>query len=517
MHNSPESLPENPATDARFTVEEAADHFWICDEGRRVVLFIRMPAGGYFCNAVFLRQPSPLEPEFPESYHSATAIGLQADIRWRWGEGWKPMERIPLKFAQAEAVIVFARHSSDGRNEQKIRLTVRRSGPGPTDYVVHVHSLLLGFLPAATAVEFLNFLPADAGNSWPGAKRFRETVHEYKAGQFERRPHSPLTVIEPYFWADRAAFRRAHVPEPPFEEVFDPALRERGAAAPFAVSHLYKPMAEGGVLYFAGEKVTPAVRVVRSSAPLILQTCDVWYDEHLCLESGVLQVDGRSLYEVEYELFRLPDEQAQKLTAQAKVVEYSAWVQDHPFAPFFCDQINAFSLPVAREHDGSTGLFFAYENPAHLLSWRRAVDLPERGAIVLNTLDPVEPPSGQYYQSVRYDLTAAQPWAEAFPLGFALHVARGETVEFSALLRTEGSAHAWLEMREAFWGKYQREDLPYFESQVVKTAEVHSACWMRAGDRLTARIPGSLSMIYLAIAGRGRAFFTELLVRRVLP
>ena len=515
MSTSSAANPQKTASGTSFTLEESVNHFWIRDGERRVLLFIRMPAGGFFCNAVFLQQPGSPAPEFPESYHSATAIGLQADIRWRWGPGWKPMERVATEMSASEAKIGLVRHSESGRNEQKITVTLRRSGNGPTDYVVRCHAVLLGDTPPGKGIEFLNFLPADAGNSWPAHKRFRATVHELTPGKFERRPHSPLTVIEPYYWPDESGFRRPQIAEPPFEEVFDPVLREKGAAAPFAVSHLYKPMAQGGVLFFAGEEVTPAVRVIKSNAPVVLHTCDVWYDEHLCLERGVIQPDGRFLYEVDYELFCLPKAESQRLTAEATTVEFSSWTSAHDFAPFFCNQVNTFEVPAAREYDGSTGLFFAYENPTHLVSWVRKTDLPARGAIVLNTLQPIEPPSGQFYQSVRYALTGARPWVEAFPLGFALHVARGATVEFSALIRVEGPVEAWLEMREAFWGKYQCEHRDDFEPQVVKTAVVTSAGWVRVKGNLTAEIPGSLTMVYLELLGAGRAWFTELSVREM--
>ena len=497
-----------------FTAEEHDGHFWIRDGERRVLLFVRMPAGGYYCNAVFLQQPDDPAPEFPESYHSATAIGLQADIRWRWGANWQPMERTRLEFGATDAVVVFKRLSVDGRDEQRIELTLHRTGNRPTDYVVRCRTRLLARAAPDQSIEFLNFLPANAGNSWPGAKRFRATVHEQAPGQHERRPHSPLTVIEPYYWPDATGFRRPQVPEPAFREVFNPALRDRGVKAPFAVSHLYKPMAPAGVLFFEGEEVAPAVRIVSASAPVVLHTCDVWYDEHVCLERGVPQPDGRQLYEAEYELFRLAPVDAARVSSRAAPVKFSAWTRDHDFAPFFCGRPNHFDQPASREHDGSTGLFFAYENPTHLVSWRRETDLPARGAIELNTVDPVEPPSGQYYQSVRYDLEATPPWVEAFPLGFSLHVARGETIEFSALVRAEGPVEAWLEMREAFWGKFQQENRGQFEPQTVKTAVV-TGSWTRVTAQLTACIPGSLAMIFLAMRGRGRAAFTELEVRRL--
>lgn len=511
---SPGSNPNELANGAGFTVEEAADHFWIRDGARRVLLFVRMPAGGFFCNAVFLRQPGSPPPEFPESYHSATAIGLQADIRWRWGADWQPMERAALELGTSAARIAFTRRSASGRNEQKITLTLRRTGGDPTDYVVHCHSVLIGDTPAGKGIEFLNFLPADAGNSWPGLKRFRSTVHEWDPGHFERRPHSPLTVIEPYYWPDENGFRRPQVAEPPFKAVFDPALRQLGGDAPFAVAHLYKPLGQGGRLFFAGEEVTPAVRVIHSNAPVVLETCDVWYDEHLCLERGTLEPDGRFRYEVEYELFGLTPDESCRLTAAATTVEFSRWAKAHEFAAFFCNRVNHFAIPATREYDGSTGLFFAYGDPAHLVSWQRQTDLPGRGAIVLNTIQPIEPPSGQYYQSVRYELGGVAPWIEAFPLGFSLHVARGETVEFSALIKLEGEAEAWLEMREAFWGKIQREHQGDSALQVARAGPVISREWTRVTGRMTAHIPGSLSMIFLAMRGRGRASYAELEVRQ---
>jgi hypothetical protein len=506
--NPPSSIPA-----VSFSVEEGDGHFWICDAGRRVVLFIRMPAGSYYCNAVFLRQPDDPAPEFPESYHSATAIGLQADIRWRWGRDWQPMKREKLELGEETATVAFSRRTADGRNEQSIDLVLRRTGTGPTDYALRCHARLLADAIPGQSIEFLNFLPANAGNSWEDRKRFRSTVHEYAPGHYERRPHSQLTVIEPYYWPDATGFRRPQVTEPAFAEVYNPSLRAHSVQAPFATSHLFKPMAPAGVLFFSGEEVTPTVRIIRANTPVVLHTCDVWYDEHVCLERGVTQSDGRQLYEAEYELFGLPAEESARLTAQARLVDFSSWVQAHEFAAFHSDRPNHFDRPAAREYDGATGLFFAYENPAHLLSWRRQTDLPNRGALELNTVDPVEPPSGQYYQSVRYDLAGERSWAEAFPLGFSLHIARGETVEFSARVRTEGAAEAWLEMREAFWGKVQRESLGQSEPQIVRTEVVASAQWTQVPARLTARIPGSLSMIFLSMRGRGRAAFTELEVR----
>jgi hypothetical protein len=497
-----------------FSVEEGEGHFWIRAGDRRVVLFVRMPAGGFFCNAVFLQQPGEAAPEFPESYHSATAIGLQADIRWRWGGNWQPMERTKLEFLGEKARVVFMRRSHDGRDEQRIELTLQRSGAGATDYVLRCHTRLLARTAPGQTIEFLNFLPANAGNSWPEHKRFRATVHEYAPGQFERRPHSPLTVIERHYWPDATSFRRPDVPEPAFGDVFDPAKRALGRKAPYAISHLYKSVSPAGVLFFSGEEVTPAVRIVRASAPVVLHTCDVWYDEHICLETGVPQSDGRQLYEAEYELFRLSAADVQRIEARAETVKFSTWAGDHEFAPFFCDRPNRFNQPISREYDGATGVFFAYENPAHLVSWRRRTDLPDRGAIEINTVAPIEPPSGQYYQSVRYDLGEPLPWAEVFPLGFSLHLARGETAEFSALVRVEGSAEAWIEMREAFWGKFRHEHVAQAESQISKTDSVTTPGWTRVRARITARIPGSLSMIFLAMRGRGRAAFTELEIKR---
>ncbi|WP_438479362.1 hypothetical protein [Oleiharenicola lentus] len=498
-----------------FSVEEATDHFWICDGARRVLLLIRMPQGGFYCNAVFLRQPDSAEPSFPESYHSATAIGLQADIRWRWGSGWLPMDRVALNLTAKNAEIGFERRSKEGRNLQQITLTLSRTGNGPADYRVNVRSKLLADTPAEQSIEFLNYLPADAGNSWPDKKRFDATIHETPTGEFERRPHSQLSVIEPYYWPDAQGFRRPEVKEPAYAEVFDPALRRLGAASPYAVSHLHKPFPVGGMMFFSGEKITPAVRVLAANTPVVLHTCDVWYDEHLCLERGVPQLDGRFLYEVTYELFCLPATEAEKIASEAVEVTLSEWVTANDFAPFFTDRVNFFNAPIARERDGSSGLFFAYENPRHLVSWQRATDLADRGAIVLNTLDPIEPPSGQYYQSVRYSLSANPPWAETFPLGFSLHLDRGKAVEFSALIRVEGEVEAWLELREAFWGKLQRENGADFDRQVEKTDLVNADKWTRVSGRLTAKIPGSLSMIFLAMSGRGRASFAELSVRRV--
>lgn len=515
MNDPSTAALRNPSLARGFSLEEAGDHFWICDHGRRVLLFIRMPAGGFFCNALFLRQPGSPPPEFPESYHSATAIGLQADIRWRWGPDWRPMEPAALELDAEKAYVVFTRHSATGRNEQKIKLTLQRNGTGPADYVLRCQTRLLGDTGKERSIEFLNFLPADAGNSWPEQKRFRATVHETEPGKYERRPHSQLTVLERHYWPDGNGFRQPQVAEPPFEEVFDPGLRKLGVAAPYAVSHLYKPFAPGGVLFFTGEEITPAVRVISSNTPVVLHTCDVWYDEHLCLEQGVLQADGRFLYEAEYEIFRLPPTEAGRLTAAATDALASEWTVAHEFAPFFCNRVNTFAAPARREYDGSTGLFFAYEDPTHLVSWQRQCGLPGRGAIVLNTRQPVEPPSGQYYQSVRYGLTGPRPWVETFPLGFLLHLARGTTVEFSALIRTEGEVEAWLEVREAFWGKVHRENGPEVRRQTDRTPPVNSAEWMRVEGKLTAEIPGSLSQIFLEMTGTGRAWFAELTVRQL--
>ena len=498
-----------------FTVEEATDHFWICDGGRRVVLFIRMPQGGFYCNAVFLHQPDAPSPEFPESYHSAKAIGVQADIRWRWGGSWQAMERSRLSFSNDQVEIGFERRSAEGRNQQDIALTLRRRGDGPTDYVLNCRSRLLADTSQGQSIEFLNYLPADAGNSWADKKRFRATIDERVPGGFERRPHSQLTVIEPYYWPDATGFRRTHVAEPAHADVFNATQRVHGAKSPYAVSHLYKPFPAGGLMFFEGEAVAPAVRVLRANAPVVLHTCDVWYDEHFCLEHGVAQTDGRFLYEAVYELFALPQAEAARIGREAVDVLFSAWTTAHEFAPFYTDRLNTFSKPAARDYNGATGLFFAYENPAHLVSWQRQTDLADRGAIVLNTISPVEPPSGQYYQSARYSLAGATPWVETFPLGFSLHLERGSSVGFSALIRIEGDVQAWVELREAYWGKFQQENRAGFDVHVAKSSIASSGVWTRVEGTLTAKIPGSLSMVFLAMSGRGRAWFAELVVKRM--
>lgn len=496
----------------RFRIDPAGEHFWVCDGGRRILLIARLPHGGFVMNLLFLRQPGCEPPELPESCHSATAMGLQADIRWRWGGDWHPMTVGRTDLSGEAAGVQFERASRSGEDRQEISVVLSRRDDLVGGYQVSCRSVLVAAAPAATRIEFLNLLPENAANPWPGEKRFRATVHEVAPGRHERRPHSQLTVLEQYFWSDADRYRREGVAEPAWAEVQNRAHRTRGSAAPYAISHLMKPMATGGVLFFTGEEVVPAVRVRWANAPLEVETCDVWYDEHLCLLHGMPAPGNRRRYEVDYEIFAMHPADAARRADEADTTEWSRWTRNTEYPAFFAGRNNAFVTAAAREYAGEAGVFFAPEEPREVVSWHRPATGP--GAIVLNTLASLEPPSGRYYQSMRYDLAARRPWVEAFPLGFPLVIPRGAGVEFSATIRAEGEAEAWIELREAFWGRFHREHGAESQGHVVRSASVAGGRTAVVGGALTARIPGGLAMIFLEIAGRGRAWFTDLVVRR---
>lgn len=480
------------AMDISFALESEGSNSWLCHGGQRVMLIPSVADGLNYADPVFLRQPGPHPVRCPESYHFPTAIGAQLRFVWRYAApDWLPME---LRKATCgdKAVLVFAKRTKDGRAEQAVTLTLRADKAGR--YFLRIKTRLTA--PENQRVEFLNFYPGGMGNSWADQKRFTDTVQEVSPGVFKRRSHSHLSVMEIDMWGTDLQEPRIS-PEP---------------SKKYAESHALKPLCAGGTLFFYGQVVTPALRLISTSAPVTTDACDMWFDEHVTIDHGTPQADGRYRYEAQFDIFRLDQQQADQAISAAGEFDYSPATDSHEFPAFYCDRVNRFTAPAGRYYDGEAGVYYAFEDPRQILSWDRKGGPDGGGAIVLNTVDWAKPTTGQAYQSVSVE-EGDCPRVRAIPLGFAIHLIKGQAVEFSARVRAQGGAAAFLEMREGPYGHAMSEgshgtrlDVPSGQGD-----------WQRVSGRLISRLPNGLAAIYLGCEGKGRAMFSELLLTRVQP
>ncbi|MBD3318166.1 MAG: hypothetical protein GF344_20475 [Chitinivibrionales bacterium] len=472
-----------------FRIERGEGRYFVYDGDEPVLMVAAMKPDTRETDLVYLRPPdTPLTPPTPV-FHFPTVLGVRLHCLWRTrGVEWA--ETVTNQPECDHDVMRFGwrRFSPDGAAEEVYDITLRRKGEA---YVVRGTTTLL--FPTDKSMEFVNVYCANLANGWPDDKRFTKTVQEIGPGEFRTRAHSPLTIVD---------HRGLDFGAPGGKE----PKKWKGP-------HVAQPLCEGGLLFWAGERVTPAFRIVSASASVVTATCDMWRDQHVCMTKGIPRKDGRYEYNVEYELFDLPREERDSALANAKPWEIGPLPKRRRFPQLKLSTVNRFERPVSSNFDKSvSGFYYTDESPDGLTFWDENGGPSGAGAIVLNTLATRMPPYGQKYQSVDFDLDSRPPWINMRFMGYAIHLFPGRTLNASCDILTEGEIHGWVEIREAQWSQFFGK--PSTRRLTYSTERVGCGDWRTVHGKLTAQDPASGVMVTLCVAGKGSARFSNLLIAR---
>ena len=288
------------STKTKFNIEKNNGGCWVRDGEKKIFFLYDIIDRAHRPEVWFLKQPDKPARDPGPRCHFPNVTGLSLGVRWRVGNvEWEASKPEPLIVEDDKVTIQGNFASRDGQTSEQLSFTIFKGKN--QDYRVNARTRLV--MPVNQRIEFLNLYVEDMGNCWPEKKLFTSTVQEVDAGEFMYRPHSHLTVMEYNYWLG------------------DAYRKKDSKTLSYNQSHLFKYLCRQGLLFFEGASVVPALRLIGTSMPVNTDTCDMWYDEHLSIEEGVKQDDGRYLYEAEYELFDLGHQEAKRILGSAKCLD----------------------------------------------------------------------------------------------------------------------------------------------------------------------------------------------------
>ncbi len=257
-----------------FHLVDEARCTWICDGDRRIGLFY---PSELTCDwwAVTPDELLLEHPTLPAHYDMATRLNQHGMIHWRAGGETRP-ETITVSWQVEDSGVtltVDGVYTLGGHTRHTFRAWYDAAA-GRYRYQMSADLHLIW----QTGMEFVNYYPARMLHSHPTQRRYTHTVWRGEDGRWHSFPHNSAIMS-----GHKMGYQK------------------------------YLP-AEGGEFGMVTDPhCNPFCRVIDASRPLVLATCDQWWDEHLIIPMPSMEERQDGLFHtwatVEW-FTRTPDEAA---------------------------------------------------------------------------------------------------------------------------------------------------------------------------------------------------------------
>lgn len=383
-----------------FNLEEAARCTWICDGSQRIALFfpdqLNLDWWAYQPGTSLITHP-----ELPYHYDMATRLNLHAMVHWR-GLPRHP-EQLSQTWNVAEdsvTLTIDGAYADGGHTQHRWRVWY------DAEIERYRYQLSADFQVATQAsIEFCNFYVARMLHSDPSQRRFTHTVWRGEDGCWHAFPHnSPLMI--------------GHS----------------------AGAHKYLPATDAEFGMLVDPYDNPFCRVVESSRPLIISTCDQLWDEHLVVPMPSMCERKDGLYHswATVEWFSRTQEEAIAILAEAEEI---------PIVELDRQRVQRPAFHVGRLCDFEE--FSTLTDPQESMTW--AVDLLP-GARIVD--DPARAHSGRRSLGLCVEGAARC----MLPFGANVQVGAGGKGQLSVWINTEKlHGEAWIELRSYRFQYHQIE------------------------------------------------------------